>query len=141
MRSADTCFVASAVPVRDDAVTQGADVSHRGGRPGFLHVDGNCLTVPDYAGNLHFNTLGNFHLHPKAGLCFVDFETGDMLLLTGHVDILWDGDPAIAYFKGGGTRLARAGHAWCDAAWRHAFAMAVWRVFTEQPDDGDLGNV
>ncbi|WP_420426560.1 pyridoxamine 5'-phosphate oxidase family protein [Algiphilus sp.] len=100
IRAADTFFVASAVPVRDDAVTQGADVSHRGGRPGFVHVDGNCLTVPDYAGNLHFNTLGNFLLHPKAGLCFVDFETGDMLLLTGHVDILWDGDPAIAYFKG-----------------------------------------
>jgi len=44
----DTLFVASAHP---DA---GADVSHRGGHPGFVQViDDTTLRVPDYAGNRH----------------------------------------------------------------------------------------
>jgi hypothetical protein len=30
-----------------------------------------------------FNTLGNFRIDPRAGLCFVDFEGGRQLQLTG----------------------------------------------------------
>ncbi|MGI9462957.1 MAG: pyridoxamine 5'-phosphate oxidase family protein, partial [Aestuariivirgaceae bacterium] len=74
--------------------------SHRGGRPGFVKVDGSTLTIPDYAGNRHFNTLGNFFANPMAGLLFVDFETGDLLLLTGAVEILWDEDPAARALSG-----------------------------------------
>ena len=100
IRSADTFFVSSYVPKGDHDDVEGVDVSHRGGKPGFVRVDGNTLTIPDYAGNLHFNTLGNFVLNPKAGLVFVDFDTGDLLMLTGTVEMLWDDDPEVAAFKG-----------------------------------------
>ncbi|MFT7681900.1 MAG: ferredoxin-NADP reductase [Moritella dasanensis] len=71
----------------------GADVSHRGGKPGFIRVDNNkSLTIPDYLGNNHFNTLGNFLENPKAGLLFIDFDKGHILTLTGRVEILWDSE-------------------------------------------------
>lgn len=99
---ADTFFVGSALPagVSGNATTQGADASHRGGRPGFVKVEGNVLTIPEYPGNLHFNTMGNFLLYPKGGLCFVNFETGDLLLMTGSVELLWDADEMTAAFAG-----------------------------------------
>jgi predicted pyridoxine 5'-phosphate oxidase superfamily flavin-nucleotide-binding protein len=53
-------------------------VSHRGGRPGFVRIDGDdTLTVPDFNGNRFFNTLGNLAVHPRAGLLFIDFDNGD----------------------------------------------------------------
>ncbi|PCJ15459.1 MAG: flavin-nucleotide-binding protein [Gammaproteobacteria bacterium] len=69
----------------------GADVSHRGGAPGFVNVvDAQTLIIPDYRGNKHFNTLGNILETSKAGLLFIDFERGDLLTMTGHAEILWD---------------------------------------------------
>lgn len=100
IRSADTFFVSSFVPMADNATIEGVDVSHRGGRPGFVRVEGDQLTVPDYAGNNHFNTLGNFLINPKAGLVFIDFETGDMLFLTGRVTLIADGDESLKHFEG-----------------------------------------
>lgn len=100
IKAADTFFVASYLPTTDDPVTQGVDVSHRGGASGFVKVSGNTLTVPDYAGNFHFNTLGNFLLNPKAGLLFADFETGTTLSLTGRVELLEQNDPEIRYIDG-----------------------------------------
>jgi uncharacterized protein len=83
---ADTFFVSSFVT--DEHGKRHVDVSHRGGRSGFVRVDADgSLTIPDFAGNLYFNTLGNFLVNPKAGLLFVDFETGDTLQLTGSVTI------------------------------------------------------
>ena len=45
------------------AAGEGVDVSHRGGRPGFVQVteaEGrSVLTAPDFAGNNEFNTFGN----------------------------------------------------------------------------------
>lgn len=92
---ADTFFVASYI---DDADGRHVDASHRGGKPGFVRVnpDGS-LTIPDFAGNMHFNTLGNFLLNPKAGLVFPDFRTGDMLHLTGDAEILFVSDEATAF--------------------------------------------
>ncbi|MGV2835748.1 pyridoxamine 5'-phosphate oxidase family protein, partial [Pseudomonas shirazensis] len=55
IEAADTMFVASYVEHADGQ--RSVDVSHRGGRAGFVKVEGNRLTIPDYAGNLHFNTL------------------------------------------------------------------------------------
>ncbi|MDQ7078330.1 MAG: hypothetical protein Q9M45_10930 [Robiginitomaculum sp.] len=49
---ADTFFVASAHP---DGRT---DVSHRGGKPGFVRVQEGKLYIPDYQGNNMFGTLG-----------------------------------------------------------------------------------
>lgn len=100
---ADTFFIASG------ASAQGVDVSHRGGKPGFVHVtarDGRTvLTAPDFRGNALFNTFGNLLLEPRAGLLFLDFSSGDALLLTGHAEILWDG-PELAAFAGA-ERLLR----------------------------------
>ncbi len=93
IHNSDTFFVASYAKTENNKanINEGVDVSHRGGRPGFIRVDDdNTLTIPDYTGNFHFNTLGNFLLTPKAGLLFPDFETGDLLTLTGTVEILWD---------------------------------------------------
>jgi ferredoxin-NADP reductase/predicted pyridoxine 5'-phosphate oxidase superfamily flavin-nucleotide-binding protein len=93
---ADTFFVASYVDV-DGA--RSVDVSHRGGQAGFVQVEGNRLTIPDFAGNLHFNTLGNLLLNPRAGLLFIDFNTGDLLQLGGRTEIILDG-PQVEAFQG-----------------------------------------
>lgn len=83
---ADTFFIASAHPER------GADASHRGGRPGFVEVsgDGRELVFPDYPGNRMFQTLGNLTADPRAGLLFLDWETGTALQVSGRAKIVWD---------------------------------------------------
>lgn len=95
---ADTFFVASYADL--DPVGRQVDVSHRGGKAGFVRQEPDgALTIPDFAGNLHFNTLGNILLNPRAGLVFPDFETGDLLQLTGEAELLLDA-PEIAAFQG-----------------------------------------
>jgi predicted pyridoxine 5'-phosphate oxidase superfamily flavin-nucleotide-binding protein len=90
---ADTFFVAS---YADTDSGRQVDVSHRGGAAGFVRVGADgTLTVPDFAGNFFFNTLGNFAVNPKAGLVFPDFTTGDLLQLTGKVEL--DLSPAKDY--------------------------------------------
>lgn len=102
--AADTFFIATASPA--GIADGGVDVSHRGGPAGFVRVDGpGLLTVPDYAGNSFFNTFGNLALDPRAGLLFADFVSGDMLLLTGRAQVLWD-TPELARFEGA-QRLLR----------------------------------
>jgi len=81
---ADTFFVASAHP--DGPV----DINHRGGAPGFVTIDGGTLRIPDYPGNSMFNTFGNLHLNPRAGLCFLDFERSRLLKLTGEAELYLD---------------------------------------------------
>ncbi len=95
---ADTFFVASYVESEDGS--NQVDVSHRGGKAGFVRLDSDgSMTIPDFAGNLHFNTLGNFLVNPKAGLLFVDFETGDALHLTGIAEVILE-SPDIKFFQG-----------------------------------------
>ena len=100
---ADTLFIASAAP------GHGADVSHRGGKPGFVRVDEQAgatrLTLPDFRGNLFFNTLGNIAAHPKAGLLFIDHASGGVLQLTGAATIIASG-PEVEAFAGA-QRLLR----------------------------------
>ncbi len=110
VRRADTFFIASASrAARGGDPTEGVDVSHRGGKPGFVRVDTvdgrTVLTAPDFAGNAAFNTLGNLAVIPRAGLLFVDFAAGDLLSLTGDAEIVWDG-PEVAAFAGA-QRLLR----------------------------------
>jgi ferredoxin-NADP reductase/predicted pyridoxine 5'-phosphate oxidase superfamily flavin-nucleotide-binding protein len=91
IRAADTFFIATGHRDSGEDVAFGMDVSHRGGAPGFVEVEGDrTLVFPDYAGNNHFNTIGNLVLDPRAGLLFVDFETGGMLQLSGRAEIDWD---------------------------------------------------
>src|ERR1700722_19240616 len=64
---ADTFFIASrsAHLDRNDS-SQGLDVSHRGGLPGFVHVVSRTeLSFPDFSGNLLFNTLGNLEVDAR----------------------------------------------------------------------------
>jgi predicted pyridoxine 5'-phosphate oxidase superfamily flavin-nucleotide-binding protein len=108
VRAADTFFIATAHPSAGDSrsAVEGVDVSHRGGRPGFVRLEGEgTLTVPDFVGNTFFNTLGNIALNPLAGLLFVDFETGDLLQLSVKAEVLWDG-PEVDAFEGA-ERLLR----------------------------------
>lgn len=92
--NADTFFIATAYAGNGAQAGRagGVDVSHRGGKPGFVRAaaDGT-LTVPDFAGNFFFNTLGNIAVNPRAGLLFIDFENGDLLYLAVKAGILWDG--------------------------------------------------
>ena len=90
--AADTLFVASAADSRASGRAAGVDVSHRGGPRGFAVVEADgAVTVPDYAGNRYFNTLGNMVLRPAAGILVPDFLTGDLLSLSGDVEIIWQG--------------------------------------------------
>jgi predicted pyridoxine 5'-phosphate oxidase superfamily flavin-nucleotide-binding protein len=82
---ADTFFIAtvpSGLP---------ADVSHRGGNPGFVRIgDPTHLAWDDYTGNAMFNTLGNLLRDPEAGLLFVDFQDGRLLQLNGLARVTGD---------------------------------------------------
>jgi uncharacterized protein len=99
---ADTFFVAS----RSRAgvgPAGGVDISHRGGNPGFVRIQGDVLSIPDFRGNRYFNTLGNLLGEPRAALLFPDFESGDLLQLQGVVTIDWS--PAAAQRFGGAERI------------------------------------
>lgn len=85
IEAADTFFVASHSP------HHGADVSHRGGRPGFVTaLDERHLSWPDYAGNSFYMTFGNLEFTPLCGLLFVDWERGHALHLAGECRIDWN---------------------------------------------------
>ncbi len=111
---ADTFFIATAsaadaglpLPAGEDEASRGVDVSHRGGKPGFVRVDADgTLTVPDFTGNHFFNTIGNIVAHPRAGLLFIDFASGDAVYVAATVQIVWDG-PEVEAFAGA-QRLLR----------------------------------
>jgi uncharacterized protein len=92
--AADTLFVASHAPGR----AGGTDVSHRGGRPGFVKIeDERTLLVPDFAGNRFFMTLGNLQADGRAGVLFFDPARGDLLQLSGRAEIVWDGTELTAF--------------------------------------------
>ncbi|MET7434747.1 pyridoxamine 5'-phosphate oxidase family protein [Streptomyces flaveolus] len=96
--AADTFLVASVSASGD------ADVSHRGGDPGFVHVASPTrLSWPDYAGNTMLMTLGNLTVNPGAGLLFVDWTSGTSMHLTGTATIDWD--PSVAARVPGAQRI------------------------------------
>jgi len=120
IKSSDTFFVAS----RSRAGMEGGglDISHRGGRPGFVGVQANTLAIPDFRGNRYYNTLGNLLGDPRAGLVFIDFVSGDVLQLQGSVTIDWHpaGGPA------GSERLWRVD---VERAWRRRAAFPFTWTF------------
>ncbi len=103
---ADTYFVASVDPREADGPMRGADVSHRGGRPGFVRIDDDAtLTAPEFVGNFIFNTLGNWQIDDRAGLLFLDFDQGDVVYIAARAEIIWDGSELSAF--AGAQRLVR----------------------------------
>ena len=100
IRTADTFFIGSGREGSALEESTGMDASHRGGEAGFVEVDGATrLVFPDYAGNNHFNTIGNLLLDSRVALLFVDFDTGSMLHISGRADIDFESD-AIARHAG-----------------------------------------
>ncbi|WP_321170278.1 pyridoxamine 5'-phosphate oxidase family protein [Pseudoduganella aquatica] len=92
--AADSFYVATYAEVA--AGGRQVDVSHRGGKPGFVRINADgTLTIPDFQGNMFFNTLGNIALNGKAGLVFVDFASGGLLQMSGKAELL-SGDEAAA---------------------------------------------
>ncbi|MFG6077159.1 pyridoxamine 5'-phosphate oxidase family protein [Erwinia sp. OPT-41] len=81
--AADTCFIASRAP------QQGADISHRGGPPGFIGMTQGKLAIVDYAGNRYMNTLGNLLLAPRCALLIMDFHQGAALHIQGTAELVW----------------------------------------------------
>jgi predicted pyridoxine 5'-phosphate oxidase superfamily flavin-nucleotide-binding protein len=135
IRAADTFFVASGI---EDPRTgeRSVDVSHRGGKPGFVKLDGNRLTIPDFSGNRHFNTLGNLRINPRAGLLFIDFERGDLLQLSGPAEIVFDG-PELDAFQGA-ERLWRVE---ARSIVRRSAALALrWRYRGQSPKSAATGS-
>jgi ferredoxin-NADP reductase len=60
-------------------------MNHRGGRPGFVRVQGGrTCVIPDYSGNRMMQSLGNVDATPLASLTFFDFVSGDILYITGN---------------------------------------------------------
>jgi predicted pyridoxine 5'-phosphate oxidase superfamily flavin-nucleotide-binding protein len=108
IESADTFFIATAYRgnIESGERPHGADVSHRGGNPGFVRLgDEHTLTVPDFIGNSYFNTIGNLLLEPRAGLLFIDFAAGDLLYLAADADVVFAGEELRAF--AGAERLLR----------------------------------
>ena len=65
----------------------------RGGPPGLVRVANNesaetVLVYPELSGNRLYQTLGNLYTNPRAGLVFPDFDTGDVLYVTGDTEIV-----------------------------------------------------
>ncbi|WP_437587622.1 flavin-nucleotide-binding protein [Sorangium sp. So ce1000] len=141
IRRADTFFIATAAPAaRGGDAVEGADVSHRGGKPGFVRVteEGGrtVLTSPDFMGNFAFNTLGNLALFPRAGVLFVDFASGGVLSLTGEADVLWDG-PELSAFAGA-QRLLRFRVA--EGVWREDAVPLRWSAPAAAPQLAATGS-
>ena len=100
IEGADTFFIASGHEGVEPSESNGMDASHRGGSPGFVRVEHDTRIVfPDYAGNNHFNTIGNLVLDPRVGVTFVDFQNGGLLQVTGQASIDWD-SPAVRDYPG-----------------------------------------
>ena len=95
IEASDTFFISS-------IAGQKADISHRGGARGFVHVEGQTMMFPDYAGNAMFNTLGNLEVDGRAGLLFVA-DNGDTLQLSGRARVRWE--PEIAARFAGAERV------------------------------------
>lgn len=127
----DTLFVATQAPALagdpDIRSGRGADVSHRGGRAGFVRIeDQRTFVVPEFTGNFFFMTLGNLQLNPRAGVLFIDFNTGDLLTLTGTAEVVWEGDE-LKDFDG----AERAWRFRVEAGWRLREALPLRWAFRD----------
>ncbi|KAL4965667.1 uncharacterized protein BDV14DRAFT_199763 [Aspergillus stella-maris] len=102
--AADTIFIATlykSTPATSSKFPSHAGMNARSGLPGFIRVnprDGHTIILPDYSGNRFMSSLGNIEASGVAGFTIVDFESGDVLYLTGTAKILI-GAPAMEIMK------------------------------------------
>lgn len=90
---ADMFFLSTSTP-------EDMDTNHRGGLPGFVRVISSTQIVyPEYSGNRLYQSLGNLKINPRIGITFPDFETGDVLYMTGTAEVL-DGSAAASILPG-----------------------------------------
>jgi uncharacterized protein len=66
------------------ASSRGADVSHRGGDPGFVQATEREITFPDFPGNNMFATLGNLLEDGRCALLFPAYGDGRSLQIAGR---------------------------------------------------------
>ena len=86
IHAADTIWLGSVFASSSPNYPSHLGMNHRGGRPGWVRVkpsDGRTLVLPDWSGNRFMSTLGNIEATPVASVTIVDWETGDVLYLTG----------------------------------------------------------
>ncbi|KXX83434.1 hypothetical protein MMYC01_200062 [Madurella mycetomatis] len=76
---------------------QTMDTNHRGGPAGFVRVVNNStpedgggvvLVYPEFSGNRLYQTLGNLHTNPRVGIAIPDYDSSDVLYLTGETELL-----------------------------------------------------
>jgi len=87
LEKADMFFMSSSDGAED------VDTNHRGGPAGFVRLisndeSGAVIVYPEYSGNRMYETLGNLKMNPLAGITVPDFDTGDVLYMTGKTEIL-----------------------------------------------------
>jgi PPOX class probable FMN-dependent enzyme len=69
----------------------GADVSPRGDRPGFVHVlDEITLALPDWPGNNRIDSLSNIASNPRVGLLFLIPGVDETLRVNGTAEVTTD---------------------------------------------------
>ena len=73
------------------STADGADVTPRGDRPGFVHVlDDETLLIPDWPGNNRLDTLMNIEANPNVGLLFLIPGFTESLRVNGVAEISID---------------------------------------------------
>ena len=84
--------------------------------------------MPDYSGNLHFNTLGNLRVWPQAGLLVPDFDDGSLLHLAAEASVSTQGSALAAH--PGALRLL---HLDVRGGWRRPQALPLRWTPAEPP--------
>ncbi|SFG54726.1 pyridoxamine 5'-phosphate oxidase family protein [Sulfitobacter dubius] len=93
---ASTVFMATK-HTSDSSAQSDMGVNHRGGAPGFVRLyeagyGDTYLVLPDHSGNRFYQSLGNIETDPQVGLVFPDFDTGEVLYITGEAENLLGAD-------------------------------------------------
>ena len=104
--AAETIFTATGYRGQGRDVRFGNDASHRGGPAGFVIVqDSKTIILPEFAGNNHFNSMGNLQMDPRMGLTIPSFEDGGLLQLSGRGQVDMDQEKAAKTFSGALRRI------------------------------------
>jgi len=85
------------------ASADGADVTPRGDRPGFVHVlDDFTIAIPDWRGNNRLDSLLNIVSNPQVGMVFLIPGVDETLRVNGKAEISTEPD-LLARWKVNGT--------------------------------------